>query len=247
MLSSLKRQIKSLRLVSKKIYRKEKKIISARLQKVLDLSYLNKLTLKVEKYQKILSEHENSKKLSNFKEKKENKYKHDTSKPLEISLEIENLNTKKQVYISKATEIEKTLEKNKIFIAQGNKKIDDLEKKHKRLSDIIGESLIKKKSTKLILDTINNRQKIKGILVKEADSKISTMLTKIKSLQNELKLLKGNENNVNSQVLNTSKKIDSFQDHLRYSPLSVLVRLVPETRAHSVKPIFYPSFFTEIS
>ena len=194
-----------------------------------------------------MNEIENTKKISEYKEKKENIYKHLPSKNLEISSEFENLNIKKQTYVLKITEYEQNIEKNKILSSQNNKKIEELEKEHKLLLENIGESYIKKKSTKFIMDIIHKKEKIRTIITKETNSKLTMMLSKIKSLQNELKLLKDNESNVNSQVWNALKRIDKYQDHLRYSPMPISSKSKSETRSHSVKPNFYPSFFTEIS
>ena len=127
-------------------------------------------------------------------------------------------------------------------MSDNNYTIKDLENRYQKLQSYLGDSYIKMKHNKTILESINKKEKIKSIIVKETNSKITTMLSRIKTLQNELKLLKDNESSVNSQVSITSKKVILYQEKMRVSPMLTLGKSTPDSRSHSVKPHFHSPF-----
>ena len=140
--------------------------------KAENLKYFNTLTLQVEKYQKILTDGQISRRAADLHEKKENSYRHPLIKPLDATSEFEHLSLKQQNYQQKIHRAEEISEKNKKMMSDNKKTIEDLESTHKKLLSEAGDSYVKNKKNKVIVDLINKKEKIRSIMEKEANSKV---------------------------------------------------------------------------
>lgn len=202
------------------ILRKEKSFLLKKVKKVANSDYLNGLVKQVDKYQQALAESENSRKVAEYYERKEIRYRPGPSKTPVVSMELDILNSKRQNYIDKIRQIEDSLAKNKKMIEESNNKFDELEKEHKKLTADLGESYFKGKSIKQLMGVISKKEKIRNIIEKEANSKNVSMMQKIKFLQTEMKMLKNNENEVNDLYVEAKRKADKYKEcilSLQYS------------------------------
>lgn len=180
------------------------------------MDYLNNLVKQVDKLQLILTESENSRKITELHGRREQRYRMSPVKTPDVSMEIDYLSSKKQHYIDKISKLQDSIERKKKMIYEANKKHDDLEKKHKNFISELGESYFKEKSQKHIMDIMNKKEKIRSVIAKETNSKVNSMIYKIKTLQNELKMLKDNENELNNQYLETLRKSEKFHESITF-------------------------------
>lgn len=202
------------------ILRKEKSFLFKRVKKVANSDYLNGLVKQIDKYQQALAESENSRKVAEYYERKEVRYRPGPSKTPVVSVELDILNSKRQNYTDKIRQIKDSLAENKKMIEESSNKFDELEKEHKKLMADLGESYFKGKSIKQIMGVINKKEKIRNIIEKEANSKSVSMNQKIKLLQTELKMLKNNENEVNGLYVEAKRKAENYKEcilSLQYS------------------------------
>ncbi|OMJ81021.1 hypothetical protein SteCoe_18582 [Stentor coeruleus] len=202
------------------IYKKEKSFLFKRVKKAMNSDYLNNLVKQVDKFHQALAESENSRKVAEYYERKEIRYRPGPSKTPVISMELDVLNSKRQNYIEKIQQIEESLVKNKKMLNEINNRFDELEKDHKKLMSDLGDSYFKEKSIKQIMVVINKKEKIRNLIEKGANSKNISMMQKIKLLQSELKILKDNENEVNNLYVETVRKADKYKEciiSLQYS------------------------------
>ena len=132
------------------------------------------------------------------------------------------------------------------MIFENNKRLTDLVTEHKKLVDSLGNSYIKEKSARVLQETKSKKEKHNNMIKKQTNSQINVLLLKIKSLQSELKSLKEKEDEMSFSLLNTTQKVEKFQEKIRYSPVFQQSR-ESSTRSYSVKPKLSPSFFTELS
>ncbi|OMJ80111.1 hypothetical protein SteCoe_19709 [Stentor coeruleus] len=198
------------------IYKKEKSFLARKVKKAIDLDYLNSLVKQVDKLQLVLTESENSRKITELYERKEQRYRMSPIKTPDISMEIDYLSSKKQHYIDKISKLQDSIDKKKKMIIEANKKHDDLEKKHKNLISELGESYFKEKSLKQIMGIMSKKEKIRSVIAKETNSKVNSMIYKIKTLQSELKILKDNENELNNQYLESLRKSEKFHESIAF-------------------------------
>lgn len=157
------------------------------------------------------------------------------------------MNVKRQDYIQKIKHLEDTLTVKHKAISDSNKKFETLEKEQQKLLNELGDSYSKMKSLKKIQKQKSKQEKIHLLLTKETNSKVNAMSIKIKSLQNELKVLKDNEEQVNSQFFETVKKVDMYQEKIRYSPVYQQTKRAPEQRSNSTKPNIKHLFYTDLA
>jgi chromosome segregation ATPase len=162
-------------------------------------------------------------------------------------MEMEYLNGKIQNYLGKINRIQDTNARNKKAITDNSKKLEDLEKEYKSLQKELGPAYEKEKLMQRIMGIVKKKQKTEEIIRKGADSKMNAMMIKIKGLQSELRGLKDNEEQISSQVLNTSKRVDLYQGKIRLSPILHGSTKTPEPRSFSVKPIFQTGIFRDIN
>lgn len=215
--------------------------MSKRLNKVLNLDYFNTLSLKVENDLKILNSNKNLQKVAELFEKKENLYKQSPVKGTEIS-EFDSLNSKRHYLIVNIEKIKEKTERNSELIGENDRKINGLEEERKKLLDTLGEPYLREKSIKQMMETMKKKKKIEKLMQKETNSKVNTMLTKIKNLQTELKALRESESQMNSKISNTSMQVQVYNEKIRLSPIGTYTKKSDEIRSHSVKPKLYKSF-----
>jgi chromosome segregation ATPase len=205
----------------------------------MDLEYFNKITLKVEGQQQTLSYYENIKKNTELFDRKETIYRQSPVKLIDTPAEIAYLNNKKLHYKTRIQEMEENLEKNSKNIHETSKKLENLEKEHKVLMDDVGEPYFRELSRKKLMKTVKEKQKIEQLIVKETNSKVTTMQQKIKTLQIELKSLKDNESEMYSKIIDVSKQADVYSQKIRKSPIFMNKNNLFDIRSRSVKPQFH--------
>lgn len=191
-----------------------------------------------------LNSSKNSQKVAELFEKKENFYKQSPIKSNGTS-EFEVLNSKRHHLLTNIEKLEEKVGKNSDLIEENKKKLNDLDEERKQLLETLGEPYLREQSMKKMLETINKKKKIEKLIQKETNSKVNSMLIKIKSLQNELKNLKESEYQLNSQILNVSMQADEYNDRLRLTPIGIYTKKNAEVRSRSVRPNVNKTFLTK--
>lgn len=190
---------------------------------------------------KTLNSSKNSQKVTEFFEKKENLYRQSPNKSNGVH-EFDALNSKRHHLLVNIEKLEEKLEKNSETIEENKRKINELDEERKQLLNTLGEPYLREQSMKKMLDTINKKKKIEKLIQKETNSKVNTMLIKIKSLQNELKGLKDSEYQLNSQILNYSMQAGEYNEKMRLTPIGTYTKKNVDVRSRSVKPNINKSF-----
>ena len=133
--------------------------------------------------------------------------------------------------------------KNKETITENENKVKELESECKRLTERLGEPYLKEKSIKKMMEVIQKKKKVEKIIIKETNSKVNVMVSRIKELQSELQSLKHNELEMSSQILSATKQVQNYNENIRLTPILGFNKSATENRSHSVRPQIYKSFF----